>query len=304
METRTITVRVPATTANLGPGFDCLGLALDLWNEATFSFQGTGVQVDVNGLGMGVLPVGPENTVAALALHAITVCGKATPPNLLIRCENRIPPGSGLGSSAAAVLTGLLGGNALIGSPLSSTEILQLATEAEGHPDNAGAALLGGLVLSARLDSGVVARAVPVAALQAAVVTPDFNLPTHQARSALPRQVPLADAVFNLGRTALTIEALRSGDLQLLGEAMQDRLHQPYRLRLIPGAEQAFQAALTAGAAAVAISGAGPSVIAFAAGDLEQIAQAMQTAFAAAGLVSRAAILCISELGAQVLIEE
>ncbi|HEY3343295.1 MAG TPA: homoserine kinase [Anaerolineaceae bacterium] len=304
METRTITIRVPATTANLGPGFDCLGLALDLWNEASFSTEGEGVRMDIHGLGVGVLPEGPENTLAAQALYLISVCGKPIPPNLLIRCENRIPPGSGLGSSAAAVLTGLLGGNALIGSPLSMDEILQLAVEAEGHPDNAGAALLGGLVLSARLDNGVVARKVPVAALQAAVVTPDFNLPTHQARSALPRQVPLADAVFNLGRTALTIEALRSGDLELLGQAMQDRLHQPYRLRLIPGAEQAFQSALTAGAAAVAISGAGPSVIAFASKNLEQIAKAMQTAFAGAGLLSRSAILAITELGAQVLIQD
>jgi homoserine kinase len=199
METRSILVRTPATTANLGPGFDCLGLALDLWNETSFSLCGEGVRVEIDGLGVGRLPTGPENMIASLALRAIAVCGQPVPTNLFIQCHNRIPPGSGLGSSAAAVLAGLLGGNALAGNPLSLSEILELAVQAEGHPDNAAAALLGGLVISARLDSGVVGRKVPIVPLQAAVVTPEFHLTTQQARAALSQHVSLADAVLTWG---------------------------------------------------------------------------------------------------------
>jgi homoserine kinase len=303
MEQRGVTVCVSATTANLGPGFDCLGLALDLWNETSFFPGGEGgLRAEITGLGAGQLPTGETNLILQQALRVYAVCGRDVPSDLLVRCHNRIPPGAGLGSSAAAVLTGLLGGNALLGNRLSPAEILQLAVETEGHPDNAAAALFGGLVLSVMTDTGVIQRKIPVAPLCAVVITPDFHLLTRQARAALPKQVPLADAVFNLGRTALTIEALRSGDLRLLSQAMQDRLHQPYRLRLIPGGEQAFQAALEAGAAAVAISGAGPSLIAFGMAPLQPVADAMIAAFASAGLAAQPAFLAVTEQAAQVAV--
>ncbi len=300
MEQRAFTVRVPATTANLGPGFDCLGMALDLWNEAVFVPGGEGFRTEIAGYGAGLLPGGEQNLIVQQALRVFAACGKPAPSGLYIRCTNRIPPGGGLGSSAAATLTGLLGGNALLGRPLSDDKILEMAVEVEGHPDNAAPALFGGLVLSTLTDSGVVQRKIPVKPVCTVVVTPDFILLTRQARAALPKQVPFADASFNIARAALTIEALRSGDLQLLSQAMQDRLHQPYRLRLIPGGEQVFQAALAAGASAVAISGAGPSLIAFGREPMQPVADAMIAAFASAGLAAQAAILAITDLPAQI----
>jgi homoserine kinase len=293
-------VRVPATSANLGPGFDCLGLALDLWNEAEFNLSGEDIRVSVDGLGADCLPRDATNLVAVAAVKAMQALGKPAPHGLAIHCTNRIPPGSGLGSSAAAAVAGLLGGNALAGGGLSQERLLGLATELEGHPDNAAAALYGGLTLSACLDGEVTARRVSVAPLQTVVVLPVFSLSTTDARAALPTQVSRADAVFNIGRTALVIEALRSGDLDLLGKAMDDRLHQPYRFGLIPGAAKAAAAARTAGASAVALSGAGPSLIAFGKDGLESVAQAMAEAFSAAGLSSSRFFLPVSDRGAEV----
>ena len=296
-----IRVKVPATTANLGPGFDALGLALDLWNEAEFTPGEKDWTVEVTGEGAGILPTDSTNLIARAARLLFERAGKPAPAGLRIRCTNRIPLGSGLGSSAAAAVAGLVGANALLDEPLDVIEILRLAAELEGHPDNAAPAILGGLVVAATQGKDVIARKIEIPVLSVIVVVPEFNLPTHAAREALPRQVALADAVFNLGRTALVVEALRSGDLALLGQAMQDRLHQPYRLKLIPGAEAALAAARQAGAAAAALSGAGPGVVAFGRGALEPISQAMRAAFGAAGLSARAWSLSVSSQGAQVI---
>jgi homoserine kinase len=271
-----------------------------LWNEAEFSLAGQGIQVSVDGLGADCLPRDGSNLIALAALRAMQALGKPAPEGLSIHSVNRIPPCSGLGSSAAAAVMGLLGGNLLAGGGLSLTQLLNLATELEGHPDNAAAALLGGLTLSACIDGNAMARRVAVAPLHAVVVLPDFDLSTAAARAALPAQVPMKDAVFNLGRTALVVEALRSGDLDLLGQAMDDRLHQPYRFKLIPGAEKAAEAARSAGAAAVALSGAGPSLIAFGADELEPAAQAMADAFTVVGLSSRTFFLAVSGRGAHI----
>jgi homoserine kinase len=285
-----VCVRVPATTANLGPGFDCLGLALDLWNVTTLRLAGAGVSVRVRGEGADVLPQDAQNLVARAALAFFRQQGARSPDGLHIECDNAIPLGSGLGSSGAAVLAGLLGANALLGNPAGREEILRLAVEIEGHADNAAAALEGGLVIVAAHGAGFLTRRVDVPALPVTVVLPAVDLPTRAARAALPASVPLADAVFNLGRAALVVEALRAGDLALLGQVMDDRLHQPYRYPLIPGAQSARDAALAAGAAAAGLSGAGPSLAAFG-GDPLRIAPAMQAAFQAAGLNSRAFLL-------------
>lgn len=306
MEKSSIIVRVPATTANLGPGFDALGLALDLWNEAEFmvdplrSDPAQPVSVFSTGEGAGALPTDSTNLVARAALHLFDAAGKPAPAGLRIRCANCIPLGSGLGSSAAASVCGLMGANALLGSPFAVPDILRLATEIEGHPDNAAAAVLGGLALVASQEGRLIARRVEVPPLAVAVVVPDFDLPTHAARAALPGQFSLADAVFNLSRTALVVEALRSGDLDLLGQVMDDRLHQPYRLKRIPGAAEAMAAARAAGASAAALSGAGPSVIAFGQGDMQAMALAAQSAFHAAGLQARCWCLMTSAQGATV----
>jgi homoserine kinase len=302
-----VTVRVPATTANLGPGFDCLGLALDLWNQAAFSLHGAGIRLEIQGEGAGQLPENAENLLFQALTRVYQACGQPLPPGLHIRCRNRIPLGSGLGSSAAAILAGLLGANALLGSPLSSAELLRIGTDMEGHADNLGAALLGGLVIVASQPDkqgeagrkSFILKKISIPPPAVAVAIPRLELSTRAARAALPAQVPLADAVYNLGRTALVIEALRQGDLELLGQVMDDHLHQPYRLPLIPGAAQALQAARQAGASAAALSGAGPAIAAFSHGGAEAIAAAMAAAFQQAGVPARGLALRVSDAGSR-----
>ena len=297
-----VMIQTPATTANLGPGFDCLGLALDLWNKTTFSLDGNSIRVKVRGEGAGLLPLDDRNLVLRSALRLYQTAGAPLPEGLSILCENHIPMGSGLGSSAAAIIAGLVGANSLLGNPVSQDEILRLAAAIEGHPDNVAAALYGGLTLVATVGEGVIARRLPVAPLVVALAVPAIHLPTSVSRAALPREVPLSDAVFNISRNAFVIEALRTGDLPLLGKVMEDRLHQPFRLKLIPGGEEAFSAARKAGAAAVALSGAGPSVIAFAPAEdglvaAQKIGEAMASAFARANVQARCIILKLTEKG-------
>jgi len=297
-------VRVPATTANLGPGFDALGLALDLWNETIWTPTRDGkIRVTISGEGEDILPTDATNPVVAAALSLYDRVG-VTCEGLRVHCINRIPLGSGLGSSSAALVSGLLGANALLGEPLSREDILRLAIEAEGHPDNVAPALLGGLVVSLLHNGQVVSIKLPARAprapLRATVVLPKFEFPTEYARSILPRTVDRRDAIFNISRAILVAEALRTGDVDLLGKAMDDRLHQPYRLPLIPGALAAMEAARRAGAAAVALSGAGPSLIAFSSDGNPEIGEAMRGEFERAGLEARVLHLRISEKGARV----
>jgi homoserine kinase len=200
-------------------------------------------------------------------------------------------------------LTGLLAGNALLGNPLLKEEILALATEMEGHPDNVAPALLGGLVVSTTEHEKVIARQIPTATTFAVtVVLPDFHLPTKAARAALPETVSMKAAVHNISRAVLVTEAFRSGDLNLLGKAMTDTLHQPYRLKLIPGAQSAMDAAKEAGADAVALSGAGPSLIAFSSKAEAGIGESMKRAFESENLQARIFQLRISPQGASVVI--
>jgi homoserine kinase len=299
-----VRVRVPATTANLGPGFDALGLALDLWNEADFTQTDEGrVVVTVSGEGADSLPSDGENAVAVAAAQVYAMAGKE-PPGLRIECVNRIPLTSGLGSSSAALLTGMLGANALLGEPCTRAEMLTLATESEGHPDNVVPAMLGGLVASVISDGRVVTRKLLVSPMAVTVVLPDFYFPTKAAREILPEYVQRQEAIFSLSRAVLVIKALETGDMGLLSQVMEDALHQPYRLPLIPGAREAIQAARKAGASGVALSGAGPSLIAFSGQPADAgIGLAMQQAFEAAGLRARIFPLNISQSGASVVVD-
>jgi homoserine kinase len=297
-----ITIRIPATSANLGPGFDSLGLALDLWNETIITLA-IEYSVQVNGEGRERISPGENNLIIRSAQQFAEHIGKRLPP-FHLDCVNRIPLSSGLGSSAAAKLTGLLGANALLGKPLSKDEILDLAAEMEGHPDNVAPALLGGLVVSTVEDGKVLAHRVNLEAdgaspIHITVVLPDFHLSTQQARLALPDHVTMKDAVHNLSRAVMVSEAFRTGELDLLGKAMTDTLHQPYRLQLIPGGREAMQAAREAGAAAVAISGAGPSIIAFSSQRDLAIGEAMTRAFEQASHSARSFQLKISHHGAE-----
>jgi homoserine kinase len=301
-----IHVKVPATTANLGPGFDALGLALDLWNEADFvATDDRQITLTISGEGEGSLPADANNPIADAALQIFDLVKKPC-PGMRIHCINRVPLSSGLGSSSAAMLTGLLGANALLGNPFTDEEILKLAIENEGHPDNVAPAMLGGLVASIVYEGHVISLKLPARAnrspMHVTIVLPDFDFPTRQARAILPRQVDRKDAIYNISRAVLVTEALRTGDLDLLGKAMTDALHQPYRLPLIPGAKSAMEAGRHAGAAAVALSGAGPSLIAFSSKQDPAIGMSMKRAFESAGLSARIFELGTSYEGAEVMI--
>lgn len=292
-----ITIRVPATTANLGPGFDCIGLALDLWNEVQFKADDQ-ITYRVTGEGASQLDNQPNNLLVEAFLRVYELCGRDA-KGAAIRSQNQIPPSSGMGSSAAALVAGIFGANELLGRPLNQADMLKLATELEGHPDNVAPALLGGLVVSVMNEGEILSRRYEVPTLTAVIVKPEVDWPTRVARAVLPVSVSRADAIFNIGRTALVVDALRSGDLDLLRKAMDDRLHQPYRLERIPGGKAAFEAARRFGAAA--LSGAGPSILCFVeSGQERQALTAIQTAFEAAGVLARGLVTRPSTQGCAV----
>lgn len=257
-----IIVHVPATTANLGPGFDCLGLALDWWNTIVVEPART-FQVKLRGDSKG-LPADETNMVIEHIRIFYDQIG-ARMPTLRVTMTNRIPIGKGLGSSAAALVGGLMAGNALAGTPLTAQEILELANELEGHPDNVSAAIFGGFTISAFDGQRVVCASIePSPQWRAVMYLPDHALATKTARKILPSQISRADAIFNISRAALLAYAFatqRAGFMQI---GTQDRLHQPYRVPLVRGMPEMLEAACGAGAQGAALSGAGPSLIAFA----------------------------------------
>lgn len=271
-----IHVQVPATTANLGPGFDCLALTLDLWNEAEIE-PAADFRVEIIGEGSVILPKDEKNLVIRAYLRCLESQGFTRPGGLHIHMTNRIPIGSGLGSSAAAVVMGILAANEIHALRLKIGELIQLAAGLEGHADNAAAALLGGLVVLAQ-GKEIIYHRFEVPSIQAAVLIPDFHFPTREARAALPQISSYEDAVFNLGRVPLVVTALREGDLINLAEAMDDRLHEPYRAKLIPGAPTALLKARQLGAA-TALSGAGPGIITFLSQKNEYVMSAIQESF-------------------------
>lgn len=292
-----VTVSVPATSANIGPGFDCLGLALTLYHRVTMTrLPEQGLRITTAGEDHALIPLDERNLVYQATELVFTRLGTAM-PGLHLHQDNEIPIGSGLGSSSSAVLAGMFAANALAGSPLTAVQLLQMATDLEGHPDNVAPAVYGGLVLGVQGSQGLVTEQIAVPPLKVVVVLPDFFLPTEQARAALPATIPFADAIHNSSRVGLLIRALAAGDYDRLALAMQDRLHQPYRMPLIPGMEAAYDAAYAAGASGVALSGAGPSLIAFAAHGHAAIGAAAATAFNAAGLATRHWVLEIDTAG-------
>jgi len=291
-------VRVPATSANLGAGFDALGLALALYNEVTAT-EADGVTVALEGQGSGRLPTGGDNVVARGVRQAYDAAARPF-KGVALTCVNRIPSARGLGSSAAAWVGGLLAGNALLGGPLSREALLALAARAEGHPDNAAAALYGGLTVSCALGDGRIATvSLPVpGTLRWIVLVPETTSSTADARAVLPDSVPHGDAVFNVQRVSLLLAGLQSGRVDVLAAALDDRLHQPYRRRFFPWMTAVIDAARAAGALGGVLSGAGPSVLAAVSGDADAVARAMEGALAAAGLRGRAHTLAVDTEGA------
>lgn len=263
---RKVTVKVPASTANLGPGFDTLGMALSLyaWIEMSASDE---TSFRLYGDQMEGLPRDKSNLIYKVAQKVFNQAGVSV-PELNIAMYSEIPLTRGLGSSASAIVGSLVAANALIGNPLTDDQLFQIATELEGHPDNVGASLFGGIVVSAW--DGVKAdhvRLTPHENLETLVAIPSFQLSTQKARHALPKELSMGDAVFNVSRSSLLVAALATGQLELIGSAMRDRLHQPYRAALIPGMAVILEQATQYGALGAALSGAGPTLIAFVAAD-------------------------------------
>jgi len=292
-----VRVRVPASSANLGPGFDALGLALALYNEVTLE-EADRVSVTTSGEGAGCLEAGAQHVVARGAVMAFEAAGRSF-RGATIHCVNRIPLRRGLGSSAAAWVGGLVAANALLGTPLDRDALVSLAARAEGHPDNVAAAVLGGLTVSCSTEGRVVAVALPVPMdVRWVVLVPEIESSTREARAMLPDTVPWADAVFNVQRVSLLLAALSVGRADLLALAMSDRLHQPYRSLLFPWMSAVQAAARDAGALGCVLSGAGSAVLAALRGSPEPVGRAMEGALRAAGVRGRALSLAVDTAGA------
>ena len=290
-------VRVPATSANLGPGFDALGLALALHNEVSAE-EADRISVTVEGEGAGRLPRNENNVVARGVRLAYQAAGQPF-RGVTLRCVNRVPIARGLGSSAAAWVGGLVAGNTLLESPLTKDALLGLAARAEGHPDNVAAALLGGLTVSCSTADGVTAVSLPVPTnLTWVALIPDVTSATAEARAVLPKSVPREDAVFNVQRVALLLAGLQTGRHAALAQALEDRLHQPYRTRLFPWMPDVVAAARRAGALGCVLSGAGPSLLAVVVGDGMGVARAMEVALAEAGIAGAARVFDVDTAGA------
>jgi homoserine kinase len=297
-----VTVRVPGTTANCGPGFDTIGIACTIYNELTLTLSDQGgFTLSVKGEGSGNIPTNDRN-IAFQAVNAVLRQVGQTYAGIDIKMANKIPLARGLGSSAAAIVAGLVAANAATGGKLSKEELLALATAMEGHPDNVAPAIFGGITISMMdKDKPESLRFIPPAAIKMVVAVPDFGLSTKAARQVLPRMVSLQDAVFNVSRAALLVGALCQGQLGYLRQALEDRLHQPYRLKLIPGMRDVLAAAMEKGALGAALSGAGPCLIAFTQEREAAIGESMVAAFARHNVRAAYLNLNIDSEGAKVI---
>lgn len=304
-----VTVLTPATSANLGPGFDSLGLALQLYNRFEVEESGDDPHlpaIEIHGtLGAG-LDTGPDNLFFR-AFALLFERQQVALPAVRIRMSINIPPGCGLGSSATAVVGGLVAANEFLrlrGVSLPKEELLELAVEAEAgnHPDNVAPALLGGLVATTNVGGKIHAIKTPFPdALKAVIFTPSFPMDTVAGRKLLPASYSKADVTFNTGRVALLLTALQTGRYELIGEAMQDRLHQPYRQTLFPSMPDIIQAAIDAGAHGACLSGGGSSLIALTSSHFRKVLDAMQGTARNMGVNGTGMILRADQTGARVL---
>lgn len=300
-----VTVTVPATSANCGPGFDCLGLALTLYNTFTYTISDEtfGFALDVEGEGKDRFHPSGRNMAFASFLDLWNRKTGRKRIGIRLRMKNQVPQSRGLGSSSTAIVAGVAAASLLSGANLSKEEILQEASRMEGHPDNVAPAIYGGFTVSIQEKGKAhTLRILPKLPLQFIAVVPAAPLSTHLARQAIPQEVPHADAVFNASRTALLLAALEENRPDLLKFALEDRLHQPYRAKLIPGMEQAFQAGEEAGAYKCIISGAGSTLLAYASPEQDgaAIGRAMRQALEAAGQKAAWHILQLNEKGMEI----
>jgi homoserine kinase len=297
-----VTVSVPATTANIGVGFDCLGAALTMANEFQFVVvdSDTKLKIIVEGEEAHKVGLGDSNLIYRSLLQFYQHI-QQTPPHLEITIKLGVPLSRGLGSSATAIVGGLLGANSLAGNPLSQAEIMQMAIAIEGHPDNVVPALLGNCLLSVE-DHGEWQisqipwhqNIIPIVAI------PNFELSTREAREVLPTEYSRSDAIFNISRMGLLIRALETNNPAWLKTALADKLHQPYRQKLITGYQQVEQAAIAAGAYGLVISGAGPTLLALASPKrVEQVVKSMTAAWNNMDIQSQVRSLAINRSGAE-----
>ena len=303
---RSIEVRVPASTANLGAGFDCLGLALEMYLTARATVQirpGSRTLARTQGVGSASLPKSPEQNLIFRAMRYTAEKEGFQLPVVRLAVKNEIPMAGGLGSSAAAAIAGTALAYATAGRPLSRENALRYASEIEGHADNAAAALHGGLVVTyARSDGWVGAmRLAWPKMIRVIAVTPSIELPTKKSRAVLPAQVSRQDAVHNLQRSALFIAAIETRRYDLIWDAMQDRLHQHYRQKLIPGLAEALAMPQMPGLLGVALSGAGPSVIALATARFDEIGRAIAAHFEHSGVTATIRFLEVAQDGISIL---
>ncbi len=299
---KSIQVRVPATAANLGPGFDCLGLSLDIWNEAEFSFHGNSLSIEIEGEGADSLPCDESNLIFRCLQRLAVEYKISLPRGIRIRCKNRIPVSSGLGSSSAAIIAGLVGGSKLLEIDCPDAKLLEIGYHFEEHLDNIAACFYGGLIIAFLHNNQAYSIKISPKPLSVVIALPKVALSTKEARRVLPEQVEFCDAIFNISRTAVLVSAFCQGEFERLPIGMDDRLHQPYRYNLIPGAQAAQAAAIQAGALGAALSGAGPSLIALLRQkDDGKVAEAMRQSFLDYGFLVRIFSSQSTDLGAQII---
>ena len=304
MEVRSVKVRVPGTSANCGPGFDCLGVACTIYNELELTLlEEERLDIEITGDGAENIPVDERNIVWRSIQKLLERAGKAQEyKGAIIRMDNGVPLSRGLGSSATAIVGGLKAANECLGNPFTNRDLLQMATEIEGHPDNVAPAIFGGFTISiVRNGKPECFSLMPKLPLKLGVTVPDFFLPTKAARAVLPAEVPMKDAVFNIGRAAMLTAALCKGNKSFLRSVFDDALHQPYRDKLIPGMYDVFKAARAAGALGASMSGAGPCLIAFTVENADAVGMAMRDAFAKNNVKSQYHVFDIDGTGATVI---
>ena len=268
-----VSVKVPASSANIGPGFDCLGLALPIYNTITIEetvLPGTGIEINmmseeetIDEMVFDSIPR-DENNIVYKAVEMLYNSIGQVPSELKINIQAQIPIARGLGSSSSVIVGGLLAANKLLGSPADETALLAIATEVEGHPDNVAPAILGGFVLATQEDDGSITytKLKWPEEWDLTVCIPDFQLSTEIARSVLPKEVPMQDAIFNAKHLALLIEAVDTADAKLMKLALKDKLHQPYREKLVPGMKEIMEAFIHEdGVLGCVLSGAGPALL-------------------------------------------
>jgi homoserine kinase len=301
-----VTVTVPATTANLGPGFDCLGAALTLYNQFKFTLaqdiipEGT-VKITVFGTEAAKVSTDRQNLLYKSFAKLYQHLGK-TPPAIELEIHLGVPLARGLGSSATAIVGGLVGANHLAGNPLTRSEVMELAIALEGHPDNVVPALLGNCQLSVgQAGSWQICEIPWHSHIIAVLAIPDFELSTEAARAVLPQEISRRDAIFNISHLGLLLRGLEIGRGDWLKMALEDKLHQPYRQALIRGYQAVKLASLSAGAYGMVISGAGPTLLALTdRNQADRVGTAMQEAWRKAGVCAEARSLSIDTRGARI----